>query len=233
LGRVVWCARYPQQETARAHRPSPAPQTATKLHSGFIPVDTSSVSKRVQIALVATAALASLAVASVRIAHAVRSGSTHEPLTPVYGTTPAAEAATLGALHVPPGFRRLSACAEGACFIRRKSIALEVAPVRRLVEGLGVSLAKPTGHPPIECGMPFRGVCRAEGTIRTESVWVWVRPPEVKTHERRTPRNRRTFRAFRVLPGTEIEVSVLGHCLHPKECEELRHEEATEAPSSR
>jgi hypothetical protein len=190
------------------------------------------VSKPVQIALLATAALSSLAVAGVRITHAARSGA-RGPQIPVYGTTPAAEAATLDALHVPVGFRRFPHCtADDACFIQRKPIALEVAPVRRLVEALGVTLAKPIGYPPIECGTILRKVCRVEGTIGTDSVWVWIQPPEVKTHERRTPRNRRTFHAFRVLPGTEIEVSVLGHCLHPKECERLQHEEATEALSS-
>ncbi|MCW3057728.1 MAG: hypothetical protein JWO21_1697 [Solirubrobacterales bacterium] len=165
-----------------------------------------------------------MAVASVRITHAARSGA-RNPQIPVYGTTPAAEAATLQALHVPAGFQRFPHCAAGdACFIRGKPIALEVAPVRRLVEVLGVTLAKPRGHPPIECGTLVRTVCRAEGTIGTESVWVWLQPPEVKTYERRTLRNRRTFHAFRVLPGTEIDVSVLGHCLHPKECEQLQHD---------
>jgi len=207
-------------------------RTVAKLHSRLIPVDTSDVSKRVQIALLATATLASLAVAGVRITHAARSGA-REPQLPVYGTTPAAEAATLEALHPPAGFRRFPHCSAGdACFIERKPIALEVAPVRRLVQALGVTLVKSIGHPPIECGTLFRKVCRAEGTIGTESVWVWVQPPEVKTHERRAPRSRRTFHAFRVLPGTEIDVSVLGHCLHPNECEQLQHEQATEALSS-
>jgi hypothetical protein len=131
------------------------------------------------------------------------------------------------AAHANPSSSSTGRCAPGdACFIQRKPIALEAAPVRRLVQALGVTLARPIGDPPIECGTLFRKVCRAEGTIGTESVWVWVQPPEVRTHERRTPRNRRTFQAFRVLPGTEIDVSVLGHCLHPTECEELQHEQA-------
>jgi hypothetical protein len=109
-----------------------AGREAVGLHSRFIHVDNSRVSKRFQIALLATAALASMAVASVRITHAARSGA-RNPQIPVYGTTPAAEAATLQALHVPAGFQRFPHCAAGdACFIRRKPIALEVAPVRRL-----------------------------------------------------------------------------------------------------
>jgi len=195
--------------------------------------DTSRVSHRVQVGLLATAALASLAAAGTRIAHAVRGGSTRQFQIPVYGTTPAAEAATLRAVRVPLGFRRVRCATEGACFYRREPVALAVAPVRHLAKDLGVSLAPPAGHPAVECGLIGGRVCRAEATIGSESVWVWVDHPEVRTHERRTPRNGRTFRAFRSLPGIEVEVSVIGHCLHPRECEEDQREEAREAAAAK
>ena len=191
--------------------------------------DTSPVSHRVQIGLLATAALASLAAVSVRIAHAVRGGSTRQLQIPVYGTTPSAGAATLRALRVPPGFRRVHCVTEGACFYRREPFVLAVAPVRHLAEDLGVRLARPAGHPAVECGLIGGRVCRVEATIGPESVWVWVDHPEILTHERRTQHNRRTFRAFTVSLGIELEVSVIGHCLHPKECEEESAREAREA----
>jgi hypothetical protein len=139
------------------------------------------------------------------------------------------EAATLKALRVPAGFRRVRCATEGACFYRREPVTLTVSPVRRLAEELGVRFAQPTRLPAVECGLIGRRVCRAEAAIGPESVSVWVNHPDVRTHERRTSHNRQTFRAFTVLPGIEIEVSVIGHCLHPKECEEDQREEAREA----
>jgi hypothetical protein len=189
------------------------------------------VSKRAEIALVAAVALASLTVASVRIAHAVHGSSTRELQTPVYGSPRAEQAATFGSLLVPPGFHRFHPCAGGACFIRREPVALEVAEVRRLAESFGVRLPRSTSRPPTECGIIVHRVCRVEGTIGAETVWVWVRPPEVRTHERPTRRNRRSIPASVVIQGSEVEVTVIGHCLHPRECAELQHEQASERPS--
>jgi len=83
--------------------------------------------------LLTVAALASLAVAGLRMAHAARS-SPPAPQYPVYGSSPSAEAAIFRSLHVPPGFRRFHPCVLGECFILRKSLPLEVAMVRHIAE---------------------------------------------------------------------------------------------------
>jgi hypothetical protein len=81
--------------------------------------------------------------------------------------------------------------------------------------------------------LAIRRVCEAEGTLRDEYVTVWIRRPEVRNPARRTPRNRRTYWRFVVVAGTEVHVSVLGHCLHPKQCKEERRREEAEQVARR
>jgi hypothetical protein len=197
-------------------------------------VDTSRVPRHFRIGLLAVAALASLAVAGLRIAHAARS-SPPAPQYPVYGSSPSAEAAIFKSLHVPPGFRPFHPCVLGECFILRRSLPLDVGTARHVVEDLGVKAASTfVGHPPVDCGvLAARRVCQAEGIVRGEYVTVSVDQPEVSNPKRRTPRNRRTYQRFVVIPGTEVEVSVTGHCLHPQQCKEERQQEAAEARSDK
>jgi hypothetical protein len=186
------------------------------------------VSRQLQIGLLATAVLASLAVAGVRIAHAVHGRSRHDLQVPLYGTSLAAEAATLEALRVPPGFRRFHPCVEGACFILPRSLPFEDATARHVVEGFGVDIASLfVKRRAVEC-VPDDRTCLVEGVVRGEYVAVWVERPEVRNPKRRTARNRRTWEQSVVAPGTEVEVRVLGHCLHTKQCEESKQREAAE-----
>jgi hypothetical protein len=99
-----------------------------------------------------------------------------------------------------------------------------------VAEAFGIKVA--SSHavgPPVECGtIAGRRVCQGEGIVRGEYVSVWVDQPEVRNPKRRTARNRRTYQRFVVIPGTEVEVSVLGHCLHPAQCEREKQQEEVE-----
>lgn len=185
--------------------------------------------RQLQIALLTVAALASLAVAGLRIAHAARSGRP-EWQTPVFGSSPAAEAAAITSLRVPAGFHGLHACLENACFVLRTSLPLDAPTARGLAEAFGVKVA--TTHavgPPVECTLfGYRRVCEAEGIVRGEYVTVSVDRPEVRNPKPRTARNRRTYQRWVLIPGTEVDIFVLGHCLHPKQCEEERQQEVSE-----
>jgi hypothetical protein len=188
------------------------------------------MSRRAQTACLTVAALGSLAFAGVRIGHAARSSSVPNYHIPVYTTTPAAEAATLAAVRIPAGFHRSRPCDDGVCLVRVERLPLDVPTARRLIEATGVNLAHRWPPHPVECGaLGLGNVCKAEGTIGTETVMVWVQRPEVRTNERRTPGNRRTFHAFRLLPETEVQVGVIGHCRYPKECAAMQREEEDEA----
>jgi hypothetical protein len=191
------------------------------------------VPRQLQIGLLAVAALASLAVAGLRIAHASRS-SPPAPQYPVYGSSPSAEAAIFKSLHVPPGFRPFHPCVLGECFILRQSLPLEVAMARHIAEDFGVMIASSfVKGSPVECGLLARRICQVEGFVKGEYVTVSVDQPKVRNLKRRTPRNRRTYQRFMVIPGTEVEVSVTGHCLHPQQCKEERQQEATESRSAK
>jgi hypothetical protein len=187
------------------------------------------VTRQLHVGLLAVAALAALTVAGLRIAHAARS-SPPAPQFPVFGSTPSAEAAILNSLRVPPGFRRFEPCTEGMCFILRRSLPLDTAAARQVAEAFGITVA--SSHavgPPVECGaIGRRRVCQGEGIVRGEYVSVWVDQPEARNRKRRTARNRRTYERFVVIPGTEVEVSVLGHCLHPAQCEREKQQEKAE-----
>ena len=174
------------------------------------------------------AALAAFAIAGIRISHALQGGRERSFQIPVMGSTPAAEAAVLRALQTPPGFRRWRHCeATEACFVLRRSLPLNTATARRLAEALGVKIASSSARgSAVECGVLVRYLCRAEGLVGREHVWVYVDRPEVRNPKPRTRSNRRAYERFVVIPGTEIEVSVLGHCLHPEECAKTAHEEA-------
>jgi hypothetical protein len=189
------------------------------------------MSRRVQTAVLAVAALGSLAFAGVRIGHAARSSSVLQWQVPVYGSTPAAEAATLKALRVPPAFHRAERCTEGECFVLRRSLPLDVATSDQVAEDFGVKVASTfAARRAVECGVIVHSVCHVEGIVGGEYVAVWLHRPEVRTHERRSGR---TVSRFRVMQGTEVEVSVLGRCLHPKQCKEEKRQEATEARSGK
>ena len=189
--------------------------------------------RQLQIGLLAVAALASLAVAGLRIAHAARS-SPPAPQYPMYGSSPSAEAAIFKSLHVPPGFRPFHPCVLGECFTLRQSLPLEVAMVRHIAEDFGVTIASSfVKGSPVECGLLVRRICQVEGVVRGEYVTVSVDHPEVRNPKRRTRRNRRTYQRFVVIPGTEVKVSVTGHCLHPQQCKEERQQEATESRSAK
>jgi hypothetical protein len=187
------------------------------------------MTRQLQVGLLAAAALAALSVAGLRIAHAARS-SPPAPQIPLFGSTPSAEAAILSSLRAPPGFRRFEPCTEGRCFILRRSLPLDTATVREVAEAFGITLA--SSHAvgsPVECRVIGpRHVCQGEGIVRGEYVSVWMDQPEVRNPRRRTARNRRTYQRFMVIPGTEVEVSVLGHCLHPAQCEREKQQEKAE-----
>ena len=204
------------------------------VQAGRRSVDTSSVPRQLQVGLLAVAALASLAVAGLRIAHAARS-SPPAPQYPVYGSSPSAEAAIFKSLHVPAGFGPFHPCVPGECSILRRSLPLDTWTARHVAEDLGVKAASTfVGHPPVECGfihVPL--VCQVEGTVLGEYVTVSIQRPEVRNPKRRTPRNRRTYQRFVTTPGTEVEVSVTGHCLHRQQCKEERQREAAEARSGK
>ena len=153
----------------------------------------------------------------------------------MYGSSPSADAAIFKSLHVPPGFRPFHPCVLGECFILRPSLPLDVAMVRHVAERFGVTIASSlVKGAPVECGLLLRHrICEVEGVVKGEYVTVSMDQPEVRNPERRTPRNRRTYQRFVVVPGTEIEVSVLGHCLHPQQCKEERQQEATESRSAK
>jgi hypothetical protein len=187
------------------------------------------VPRQAQIALLATGALAAFTVAGLRIAHAARSGHP-EWQTPVFGSSPATEAAVVASLRVPPGFRRYQPCVEKACFVLGKSVPLDAATARHLAEAFGVKVATTYAvGSPVECGLLLdRRVCDVEGVVRDEYVSVSVDRPEVRNRKPRTARNRRTYRRWVLISGTEVEVFVLGHCLRPKQCEEERRQEVAE-----
>ena len=180
--------------------------------------------RQAQIGALAAAALAALALAGVRIAHAVHNRSIERTFQiPVMGSTPAAEAATLKAVRVPHGFRSFKPSADGACSALSKSLPLAASRARRLAQAFGVRIAGSfVKGPTVECGVLGGYMCRVEGLIGHEYVWVTVQRPEVRNPQPRTRRNRQTYERFVVVPGTEVEVSVMGHCLHPKECAETR-----------
>lgn len=189
--------------------------------------------RQLQIGLLAVAVLTSLAVAGLRIAHAARS-SPPAPQYPVYGSSSSAETAIFKSLHMPAGFRPFHPCVLGECFISRQSLPLEVAMVRHTAEDFGVTIASSfVKGSPVECGLLVRRFCRVEGVIRREYVTVSVDQPEVRNPKRRTPGNSRTYQRFVVIPGTEVEVSVTGHCLHRQQCKEERQQEATESRSAK
>ncbi len=185
------------------------------------------MSRQVQIVVLAVAALASLAVAGARIAHALHGKPTRTFQIPVMGSSAAAEAATLRALRTPPRFRRFYPCTDGVCFILPRSLPLKTATASHIAEAFGVKIASSfVKGSPVECGLLGRRVCQVEGIVKGEYMTVWVQRPEVRNPKPRTRRNRRTYERFVVIPGTEVEISVVGHCIHPKECTELAHEEA-------
>ncbi len=106
--------------------------------------------------------------------------------------------------------------------------------VRHTAEDFGVTIASSfVKGSPVECGLLVRRFCRVEGVIRREYVTVSVDQPEVRNPKRRTPGNSRTYQRFVVIPGTEVEVSVTGHCLHRQQCKEERQQEATESRSAK
>jgi hypothetical protein len=188
--------------------------------------------RQVQVGFLAAAALAAFAVAGVRIAHAVRGQSSRTLQIPVYGSSPSAEAAIFRSLRVPPGFRRFDRCDEGECFALRTSLPLDTATAARIAQEFDVRIASSFAKgAAVECGWIVHRACRVEGIVRGEYVWLWLQRPEVLNPKPRTARNRRKYQRFVLIPGTEAEVSILGHCLHPKQCEEERHQEAAESES--
>ena len=188
------------------------------------------MSRQIQVSVLAVAALAALAIAGVRIAHAVHTKPSERNFQiPVMGSTPTAEAATLKAITVPRGFRPFEPCALGDCYVLRKSLPFTVATARHLAEAFGVRIASDfIKSPAVECGWLGGHVCKAEGLIGSEHVEVSMQRPEVRNPQPRTRRNRKTYKRFIVIPGTEVEATVIGHCLHPKECAEMAHEEEAE-----
>lgn len=188
--------------------------------------------RQVQIGVLAVAALAALAVAGIRIAHATHGTRERTFHIPVMGSTPAAEAAVLKALRVPAGFRPYQPCNESACYVESRSLPLDTTTARDLTGAFGVKVASSfVKGSPVECGVIGDRACQVEGIVKGEYVTVWVTRPAVRNPKPRTRRNRRTYGRFVTIPGTEVEVSVIGHCLHPKECAEMAHQEATEARS--
>jgi hypothetical protein len=201
------------------------------------------VPKRLKIILLGVAAVASVAVAGVRIAHALETRSTREWRIPFYGDTPAEVASVVARLHTPPGFRevRCAVPSENACFRSRTPFVDAVKSARRLVEQLGVPLETLAGKAEIGCDTFLPGTCLAYGTIGRDVVMVWVRQPEVVTEHPTTARYRREFRRIlhkppptevhrsHRVPGTEVEVGINGHCLHLAQCEEVKREEEKEA----
>jgi hypothetical protein len=200
---------------------------------GWAPIPRN-MARHVSVLILAVAAVAALTVAGLRIAHAARSGRPTRQI-PVLGSSPSAEAAVFRSLREPSGFLRFQPCSDGVCYVLPRSLPLEVATARHLTEALGVRIASDfVKGTPIECGFlaNFR-LCQTEGIVKGEYVTVWLKRPEVRNPEPRTARNRRTYKRFLVVPGTEVEVSVLGHCLHPTQCREERQQEAAETRSQR
>jgi hypothetical protein len=181
------------------------------------------VSKRVQTGLLAAAALASIAVAGVRIAGAAG----HEPgglgmQIRAYGTTPALAAAALAKLHTPSGFRP-SRCIghepDSMCFSRSRSTPLDHATMRRLVASFGVRSYSVFGVDPIEC---FRTkhfkkprltlqACHVEVHVGDERLVLYASSLVVSGPDW----VRGTTRTAPELPHpSEVMADVIGHFLH-------------------
>lgn len=181
------------------------------------------MSERVRTGLLAAAAVASIALAGVRIAGAAgRNASNANEQTDAYGTTPALAAAQLAKLRTPAGFRpnRCKAHVPDArCFGRSRSIPLDHAPMERLVASFGVRRASVFRADPVGCFHTKHfekprltlQACHAEALLGDErlvifaSSWVLAGPDGVHG-------------TTRTLPGgglrpSEITVDVVGHIL--------------------
>ena len=165
------------------------------------------------------AALVVLAVAGGRIASALQSAAHHRSLIPAYGATRAQEVATLGGLRTPAGFRVVACGARvyfERCFRRPAGLPLTVAAIRGAVTQLGAQLDAPGSEgQPAECGRRGVFTCQAEAKVGREELLIWMNPPRLRIPaqpgEQRGPR-------WRTLPGTEVTVNDIGHCLHADAC---------------
>jgi hypothetical protein len=149
------------------------------------------VSKRAQTALLAAAALASVAIAGVRITSAAEGRQGNDEQARPYLPTPAQAAATLRAFKAPPGFHPVRCSIDpepqGACFARSPSIMLDEATMSKLFAEVGIR-PYPVYHgpggevaPPIMCfpshywkrfGLTLER-CQGEGTFRRERLIVF------------------------------------------------------------
>jgi hypothetical protein len=113
------------------------------------------VSRRVQAGVLTAAALASIAVAGVRIAGAAgHHTSALDEETRAYATATALADATLAKLRTPPEFRAapcISPSPGVECFSRSRSMPLSHATMRRLVASFGVKRYSIDGRGPIAC----------------------------------------------------------------------------------
>jgi hypothetical protein len=179
---------------------------------------------RISTLLLAGVAMASIAVAVVRIANATGDHrDSVQKQVRVYGTTAALAAETRRKLRPPLGFQRSSDChvdRETVCFTRSNSLLLNVHVVGRLLAALGATLysadrAK-SGVPPIGCrtaSVRFRlsfQSCDAEALIGPERLRVSVKSAVHVVHGSLRPTTR-SVKGFAY--PTEIHVFVIGHFL--------------------
>lgn len=189
------------------------------------PADICRVRTRIFVVLLAGAAIASIAVATIRISGATADHPDWvQKQIRVYGTTAALAAETRAKLKPPPGFKRSSDCPvdpETVCFVRNESRLLDPPLMQRYLAAIGATLSSTdrvqSGVPPIVCRtaslrvrLSFQG-CDAEATIGHERLMVSAHSAILVAHGSVRP-TRRSPKGF-AFPA-EIHVNVIGHFLH-------------------
>jgi hypothetical protein len=181
---------------------------------------------RVRTGLLAVAAIASLAVAAVRIAGAAHQTHTRSAFTAeVFVTSPALAAAAFRRLHTPPGYREMpcrTAQPDRRCYSRPQSLLLSDARMTRLLKNLGVKPEPLGGAGAIGCTRPKHHrppqpafqACNAVGVVGKERLTVSATsqliagPTWIHT----------TNHAYSgALHPSEIQVDVIGHAFHTGE----------------
>jgi hypothetical protein len=181
------------------------------------------VRAHIAVVLLSLAAVATIAVATIRISDAT--GDRHESVqasTSAPRANPLA-AETLAKLESPPGFKRSSHCflEETACLTRNRSILLNTHVVARLLTATGATLysaeREKYGLPPIACRTATLRIplsfqeCDADAMIGDERLTVSVISAVRVTHGSPQPTTR-SLKGY--AHPLEIYVHDLGHELH-------------------
>jgi pimeloyl-ACP methyl ester carboxylesterase len=173
--------------------------------------------------LLALAALAAVAFASVRITRAALKPAKVEQTQPEREATPAQAAATLAKLHAPPGFRQVTTCRfpearfAQKCFWTPRTLVLDT----QTLERVSATWPAQAGADPLfdPCStMPHRnregilwGHCNWELELGPELVIASADSVKVPAGHP-TPKVAELLRSWR--RGTEIRLTVIGHWPH-------------------